>query len=41
MGTICVYNGNQYARDTAPQLGYREFAKRRAPGAMTCFRRVG
>ncbi|MGI5522241.1 DUF6077 domain-containing protein [Micromonospora sp. CA-259024] len=40
VGTICVYNGNQYARDTAPQLGYQEFAKRRAPGAMTCFRRV-
>ncbi|MFG1883711.1 DUF6077 domain-containing protein [Micromonospora sp. NPDC049102] len=41
VGTICVYNGNQYARDLAPQLGYQEFAKRRAPGAMTCFRRVG
>ncbi|MCX5070062.1 DUF6077 domain-containing protein [Micromonospora lupini] len=41
VGTICVYNGNQYARDMAPQLGYQEFAKRRAPGAMTCFRRVG
>ncbi|MET7705807.1 DUF6077 domain-containing protein [Micromonospora sp. NPDC005413] len=40
VGTICVYNGNRYARDTAPQLGYQEFAKRRAPGAMTCFRRV-
>ncbi|MET7963361.1 DUF6077 domain-containing protein [Micromonospora zamorensis] len=40
VGTICVYNGNQYARDTAPQLGYQEFASRRAPGAMTCFRRV-
>ena len=32
VGTICVYNGNQYARDTAPQLGYQEFAKRKAPG---------
>ncbi|WP_328425652.1 DUF6077 domain-containing protein [Micromonospora sp. NBC_00389] len=41
VGTICVYNGNQYARDMAPQLGYQEFAERRAPGAMTCFRRVG
>ncbi|MCG5441726.1 DUF6077 domain-containing protein [Micromonospora sp. NIE79] len=41
VGTICVYNGNRYARDTAPQLGYREFATRPAPGAMTCFRRVG
>lgn len=40
VGTICVYNGNRYARDTAPQLGYQEFAKRGAPGAMTCFRRV-
>ncbi|SIN42207.1 DUF6077 domain-containing protein [Micromonospora cremea] len=40
VGTICVYNGNRYARDLAPQLGYQEFAKRRAPGAMTCFRRV-
>ncbi|MEU5911884.1 DUF6077 domain-containing protein [Micromonospora sp. NPDC047527] len=41
VGTICVYNGNQYARESAPQLGYQEFAKRRAPGAMTCFGRVG
>ncbi|WP_433538056.1 DUF6077 domain-containing protein [Micromonospora sp. CA-249363] len=41
VGTICVYNGNQYARDLAPQLGYQEFAKRRKPGAMTCFRRIG
>jgi hypothetical protein len=41
VGTICVYNGNQYARDLAPQLGYQEFAKRKAPGAMTCFRRDG
>ncbi|MFG1839819.1 DUF6077 domain-containing protein [Micromonospora sp. NPDC049175] len=41
VGTICVYNGNQYARDTAPQLGYREFATRKAPGAMTCFGRAG
>ncbi|WP_435209338.1 DUF6077 domain-containing protein [Micromonospora sp. bgisy143] len=41
VGTICVYNGNQYARDLAPQLGYQEFAKRRKPGAMTCFRRLG
>ncbi|MFI5927581.1 DUF6077 domain-containing protein [Micromonospora sp. NPDC051543] len=41
VGTICVYNGNQYARDLAPQLGYQEFAKRGKPGAMTCFRRVG
>ncbi|WCN83476.1 DUF6077 domain-containing protein [Micromonospora sp. LH3U1] len=40
VGTICVYNGNRYARDTAPQLGYQEFATRPAPGAMTCFRRV-
>ncbi|MGW3616486.1 DUF6077 domain-containing protein [Micromonospora arida] len=41
VGTICVYNGNQYARDTASRLGYQEFAKRKAPGAMTCFRRLG
>ncbi|WP_433131740.1 DUF6077 domain-containing protein [Micromonospora sp. CA-240977] len=41
VGTICVYNGNHYARDTAPQLGYQEFATRRAPGAMTCFGRAG
>ncbi|MEU8184110.1 DUF6077 domain-containing protein [Micromonospora sp. NPDC049047] len=41
VGTICVYNGNHYARDTAPQLGYQEFATRKAPGAMTCFGRVG
>ncbi|WUR61886.1 DUF6077 domain-containing protein [Micromonospora chokoriensis] len=40
VGTICVYKGNQYARDTAPQLGYQEFAARPAPGAMICFRRV-
>ncbi|WP_406067990.1 DUF6077 domain-containing protein [Micromonospora sp. NBC_01638] len=40
VGTICVYNGNKYARDTAPQLGYQEFATRPAPGAMTCLRRV-
>ncbi|MEU8331275.1 DUF6077 domain-containing protein [Micromonospora sp. NPDC048839] len=40
VGTICVYNGNHYARDTAPQLGYQEFAKRKAPGAMTCFGRA-
>ncbi|MGC4749727.1 DUF6077 domain-containing protein [Micromonospora sp. DT201] len=40
VGTICVYKGNQYARDTAPQLGYQEFATRPAPGAMVCFRRV-
>ncbi|MET8368617.1 DUF6077 domain-containing protein [Micromonospora sp. DT68] len=41
VGTICVYNGNGYAREMAPQLGYQEFAKRRAPGATTCFRRAG
>ncbi|MFI6266698.1 DUF6077 domain-containing protein [Micromonospora sp. NPDC051006] len=41
VGTICVYNGNTYAREMAPQLGYTEFAKRRAPGAVTCFRRDG
>ncbi|MEH1166231.1 DUF6077 domain-containing protein [Micromonospora sp. CPCC 205539] len=41
VGTICVYNGNTYARDLAPQLGFQEFAARPAPGAMTCFRRVG
>ncbi|MCZ7375688.1 DUF6077 domain-containing protein [Micromonospora sp. WMMC250] len=40
VGTICVYKGNQYARDTAPQLGYQEFAARKAPGAMICFRRI-
>ncbi|MFG1919556.1 DUF6077 domain-containing protein [Micromonospora sp. NPDC048898] len=40
VGTICVYNGNQYARATAPQLGYQEFATRPAPGAMTCFGRA-
>ncbi|MEV1154568.1 DUF6077 domain-containing protein [Micromonospora chokoriensis] len=40
VGTICVYKGNQYARDTAPQLGYQEFAARKAPGATICFRRV-
>ncbi|WP_433357526.1 DUF6077 domain-containing protein [Micromonospora saelicesensis] len=37
--TICVYTGNQVARDLAPQLGFQEFATRGRPGAMTCFRR--
>ncbi len=41
VGTICVYNGNRYARDTVPELGYQEFATRDSPGAMTCFRRAG
>ncbi|SBV26833.1 DUF6077 domain-containing protein [Micromonospora krabiensis] len=41
VGTICVYSGNTYARDLATQLGYTEFAQRKAPGAVTCFRRDG
>ena len=32
VGTICVYNGNRYAREIAPQLGYQEFAERKARG---------
>ncbi|MGC4767531.1 DUF6077 domain-containing protein [Micromonospora sp. DT44] len=37
--TICVYSSNQVARDLAPQLGFVQFATRKRPGAMTCFRR--
>ncbi|MGK5739534.1 DUF6077 domain-containing protein [Micromonospora sp. URMC 103] len=37
--TICVWSSNQVARDLAPQLGFEEFAKRKRPGAVTCFRR--
>ncbi|MEU5908140.1 DUF6077 domain-containing protein [Micromonospora sp. NPDC047467] len=37
--TICVYSSNQVARDLAPQLGFEQFATRKRPGAMTCFRR--
>ncbi|PZF98309.1 DUF6077 domain-containing protein [Micromonospora deserti] len=39
VGTICVYDGNRYARDMAPELGFEQFAQRPAPGAVTCFRR--
>ncbi|SCG63288.1 hypothetical protein GA0070609_3856 [Micromonospora echinaurantiaca] len=39
VGTICVYNGNSYAREMAPRLGFEQFAERPAPGAVTCFRR--
>lgn len=39
VGTICVYRGNQYARDLVPELGFTQFAQRGRPGAMVCFRR--
>ncbi|PZG16819.1 hypothetical protein C1I95_16760 [Micromonospora craterilacus] len=44
VGTICVYNGNRFARRTAARLGYTEFAERPPPvpdqpGAVTCLRR--
>ncbi|WP_207914543.1 DUF6077 domain-containing protein, partial [Micromonospora sp. KC213] len=41
VGTICVYNSNQYARDMVVDLGFQEFAERRGPGAMTCYGRGG
>ncbi|MFC8620152.1 DUF6077 domain-containing protein [Micromonospora purpureochromogenes] len=41
VGTICVYNGNRYARDTVVDLGFEEFAARKGPGAMTCYRPAG
>ncbi|MET8279642.1 DUF6077 domain-containing protein [Micromonospora sp. NPDC005174] len=37
--TICVYSSNQVARELAPTLGFEQFATRKRPGAMTCFRR--
>lgn len=40
VGTVCVYNGNRRARDLAPELGLEEFASRKAPGAVTCYRRA-
>ncbi|MER5455126.1 DUF6077 domain-containing protein [Micromonospora sp. NPDC002389] len=43
VGTICVYGGNRYARQTAGELGYVEFASRRVPGRsgiVVCLRRV-
>ncbi|MFR9776441.1 DUF6077 domain-containing protein [Micromonospora sp. MS34] len=41
VGTICVYNGNHYARDTAVELGFHKLASRKGPGAMTCYGKVG
>lgn len=41
VGTICVYNSNQYARDMAVELGFQEFAARPRPGAMTCYGKAG
>ncbi|WP_147437451.1 DUF6077 domain-containing protein [Micromonospora musae] len=40
VGTVCVYNGNRKARDLAPELGLVKFASRKAPGAVTCYRRT-
>ncbi|MFI7022131.1 DUF6077 domain-containing protein [Micromonospora sp. NPDC049900] len=44
VGTICVYNGNRFARRTAARLGYTEFAELPPPvpdqpGGVTCLRR--
>jgi hypothetical protein len=41
VGTMCVYSGNRSARELAPKLGFEEFAQRKGPGAMSCFRRTG
>ncbi|MER7333085.1 MULTISPECIES: DUF6077 domain-containing protein [unclassified Micromonospora] len=41
VSTICVYSGNRAAREIAVELGFQEFAKRSAPGAMRCFRQPG
>ncbi|MEV4843750.1 DUF6077 domain-containing protein [Micromonospora matsumotoense] len=41
VGTICVYNGNRYARNMAVELGFEEFATRSGPGATTCYGRAG
>jgi hypothetical protein len=35
---ICVWKGNTQASDAAPALGMVEFASRKSPGAMRCFR---
>ncbi|GAA2704145.1 hypothetical protein GCM10010429_10990 [Micromonospora olivasterospora] len=39
--TICVYSVNRAARDAVVQLGFEEFARRKAPGAVRCFRQNG
>ncbi|MEO3776399.1 DUF6077 domain-containing protein [Micromonospora sp. B11E3] len=39
--TICVYSVNRAGRDAVAQLGFEEFAKRPAPGAVRCFRQNG
>ncbi|MEH0936249.1 DUF6077 domain-containing protein [Micromonospora psammae] len=39
--TICVYSGNRKARSAAVELGFEEFARHKAPGAMRCFRHTG
>ncbi len=41
VGTICVYNGNRYARDMAVELGFQKLAARKGPGAMTCYGKGG
>ncbi|KWV33665.1 DUF6077 domain-containing protein [Micromonospora rifamycinica] len=41
VGTICVYNGNRYARDMAVELGFEKLASRPGPGATTCYGRSG
>ncbi|MFJ6197826.1 DUF6077 domain-containing protein [Micromonospora sp. NPDC092111] len=41
VGTICVYNGNRYARDMAVELGFRQVATRPGPGATTCYGKAG
>ncbi|SBT37658.1 DUF6077 domain-containing protein [Micromonospora auratinigra] len=40
VGTVCVYNGNKRARELAPELRLEKFASRKAPGAVTCYRRT-
>jgi hypothetical protein len=41
VATICVYSINRAARAAVVRLGFEEFARRPAPGAVRCFRQVG
>ncbi|GAB3957606.1 hypothetical protein GCM10027614_73400 [Micromonospora vulcania] len=38
VGTVCLWRTNKAANDAAPALGLVEFASRKSPGGMICYR---
>ncbi|TDC85156.1 hypothetical protein E1193_03515 [Micromonospora sp. KC606] len=41
VGTVCVWKANKIAAAAAPALGLEQFASRKSPGGMVCYRAPG